>query len=150
MNRATPPIAKYQTSLKALLLITTVLATVCAWYRHDPFERSVEAVLSHGGGVSYSDQTIYVSFGPCMPSGAAESWINRNPGDVAVGDLHEIHDELKILATSCKTFKIEFSDVAQANGVKQYLDCTLTQERTVNLVERQPGWQILVVRKDEP
>ncbi len=35
-------IAKFQISLKALLLITAVLAPMCAWYFHDPVERSVE------------------------------------------------------------------------------------------------------------
>lgn len=144
-------IAKFQISLKALLLITAVLAAMCAWYLHDPFERSVEAVLSHGGAVSYSDKAIYVSFGPFMPSGAAESWTNRKPSNFVVADLHEIYDDLKVLATSRRTFRIEFSDASQASEVKKYFDSAMIKGRTVNLVERRPGWLALIVlRKDKP
>lgn len=141
-------IGRKQLSLKYLLAIVAVLAVICAWWFNNSFERSVDAVVRHGGAVSYNDQTVYVSFAPWMPSGASESWTHRKPLDVTADNLREIYKDLRILAISRQSLRIEFSDESLANEVREYFDSLSPGAGNTSLQVRRPGWLILLVQQE--
>lgn len=132
-----------------LFLAIGVIAACLGWWTYDSFERSVNAVLRQGGAVSYNDRVVYVSFTPCLPSGAAESWMHRYGDGKATGDVTLVFDDLKRLADQRRFLKIEFSNEAEADSCRRYFEGVPADKYQVRFSKRGPGWWVLAVKQIE-
>jgi len=137
-----------QISLKYLLLLIAIISGVLAWWRYDPFQASIQAVLSKGGSVSYDSRDVGISFAWWMPTMFETPFVTTHMStEEPAEDLSEIYDEVRYLATQRAVMRIEFSRGDQAKAMAEHFEKFPIESRSVELKSRSPQSYMLTFER---
>ncbi len=140
-----------QFSLKVLLLIVAVVGGVCAWWTYDPFGDAVRAIQNHGGGVSYYDRSVGISFAAWMASmPEIPEVVTHYPLAEMPEDLSGIYDDIRYLAHQRPALRVVFSNEEQARAMHEHFERFPVEGHHVLFGSRWAHSYYLVIQEDEP
>lgn len=113
-------------------------------------QASIQAIVRHGGAVSYDLHMVAISFAPWMPTMFETPYVKSHlPTEEAPDDLSVIYDDVRYLAYQRPFLRVEFASEQQAQAMHDYFKRHPVNRYRVELKIKSPNSSMVVFRRSK-